>query len=759
MIKIVSFVLTFNFSLISMAHTINDLEKAYTDKGADYKPRTEHIDSDGRAEFVNHLILESSPYLLQHAHNPVNWYAFSDEAFEKAKAENKPIFISIGYATCHWCHVMEEESFDDTEVAQFINKHFVAIKVDREIRPDIDATYMNVSQLLTGSGGWPLNAALLPNGRAFFAGTYFPKPTLLDILSQIQKLWQNEQDQLIQQADKIYRILYSAEKPEAGIINGSVINDALGSISANFDELEGGFGQAPKFPHESILLFLLNEQKRNPTDDKLNIITTTLDNMASGGLYDVVGGGFHRYSTDNSWLVPHFEKMLYNQAHLSLVYIRAYQLTQRPLYKLIAKQTLDYLLREMRHHSGGFFSATDADSEGEEGTFFVWSIGEIKSILSKEEFDDFELWFDLSQFTNFEGSHIIRYKNIKNINPNEYTRINSITSKLYHARDKRIPPLTDNKILLSWNSLLLTSFLEAGDVFHEKKYSKAGIALADYLYSHFIKNNELYRVSIDNQLEARAIFEDYAYLSNGLLSVFDYTLENVWLDRVISLVNTMNERFWDDSNYGFNISDDNKYINSSLKESYDGAIPSTNGIAYKLLLGLNERTNNKTYTEQAQKILSAFASEINSNPYNYSTFIFGFNNYSKGELGNIQYAYQGRIRVHTKKLDEEHVVVKLTLKPKWHINSSSPLQGNLIATSIENIDTKNWSLLEIEYPKARLVKLGFSDEEVSVYENQIDISIKIKNNSTKFTNPSLNLSLQACSDKVCLPPTNINLRP
>jgi len=759
MTKIFSFVLTISFSLPLMAHSISDLDKAYTDKGNKYTPRTEHLDESGRANFVNHLILESSPYLLQHAHNPVNWYSFSDEAFDRAKKENKPIFISIGYATCHWCHVMEEESFDDIEVANLLNKYFVAVKVDREIRPDVDATYMNVTQLLTGSGGWPLNAVILPNGRAFFAGTYFPKERLVDILSQIQQLWQNEQEELVGQADKIYKILNSSNKSVPSNIDNGIISRAITSIYNNFDELDGGFGQAPKFPHESMLLFLLDEQRRNPTTFNLDIINTTLGAMASGGLYDVIGGGFHRYSTDNSWLVPHFEKMLYNQAQLSLVYIRAYQLTQKPLYKLIATQTLDYLLREMRDPNGGFFSATDADSEGKEGSFFVWSINEIKSILTEDEYSDFELWFDLSEFTSFEDSKIIRYKDIENIDSTDYDRIISVTTKLYDTRSHRIPPLTDNKVLLSWNSLLLPSLLEAGDVFNETKYTKAGIDLAEYLYSHFIKDNELYRVSIDNKLETKALFEDYAYLSNAFLSVFDYTNDSVWLDRVINLVGIMNDYFWDISQYGFNISNDNKYINSSLKESYDGAMPSTNGVAYNLLLRLNERTNNKKYLDQAENLLEAFSSDINTNPYNYSTFIAGINSYNNGETGSIKYAYQGRVRVHTKRLGDNQIIVNIQLKPMWHINSNKPIQDNLIATSIENVDTTNWELLDVTYPADKLVKLGFSEEKISVYENQLEIKINIKRSSDNYTNPSFNLSLQACSDKVCLPPISISLVP
>ena len=744
--------------ILAWAHPAMELEQIYLDKGKDYTPRTQHLDKQGRAKFVNHLILESSPYLLQHAHNPVNWYPFSDEAFDKAKAENKPIFISIGYATCHWCHVMEEESFDDVEVAKFLNKHFISIKVDREIRPDVDATYMNVSQLINGSGGWPLNAVILPDGKAFFAGTYFPKPQLLDILSRIQTLWKNEKNSVINQANQIDNILNKVETKTQGDIDKSIIPKAIQALLSNFDEMEGGFGEAPKFPHESMLLLLIDEQKRNPNDEQLNAITTTLDIMASGGLYDTVGGGFHRYSTDNTWLIPHFEKMLYNQAQLSLVYTRAYQLTHKPLYRRIAQQTLDYVLKEMQDKNGGFFSATDADSEGEEGTFFVWSIDEIKTVLNKDEFKHFNQWFDLSSHTDFEGNHVIRFKDINDVNVDDYKQIDGLLAKLYNVRIKRELPLTDNKVLLSWNALMVPSLIEAGKVFNEEKYTTAGLALASRLES-FNKNNQLYRVSINNKLETNALFEDYAYLANAYLSVFDQTNEKKWLNRAVQLVNTMNEKFWDKERFGYNMTNDNKYLNTRYKESYDGAIPSANGIAYQVLVKLNNRTTEPSFIQQAEQLLSAFSADINQDPYSYSSFILGFNHAIFTEAANVQYAYQGRIRVHTQTLDNDELLVNLSLNPLWHINSNQPIQDSLIATKITNLDTQNWTLEDSTYPQGELAKLGFSKDQISIYKDQAKIGLKLKQHSKTYITPTLLLTLQACSDKVCLPPTTITLKP
>ena len=497
-------------SLNAWSHPMDELREAYLNKAEDYQPRTHHLDDQGQAKFVNHLIFEASPYLLQHAHNPVNWYGFSDEAFNKAKQENKPIFISIGYATCHWCHVMEEESFDNLEVANLLNQHFVSIKVDREVRPEVDATYMQVSQLLNGTGGWPLNAVLLPDGRAFFAQTYLPKERLLLVLGNIHKLWTEDAEQIIQQADKIVQLANQQSLTSQGEISADLLHTIGQQFSERFDEFEGGFSQAPKFPNEPLLMLLLDHYKRNPTDEALTMIHTTLKSMASGGLYDVVGGGFHRYSVDNSYLVPHFEKMLYNQAQLAQVYTQAYRLTRDPLYKRVAEATLDYTLRELQDQSGGFYSATDADSEGEEGTFFTWDIAELKTILGATTFAEFAQYFDLSSFSEFEARHIIRYQQ-QDLTQADYQRIDAWLKQLYQVRSKRIPPLTDHKILLSWNALLIPSLLEAGTLFGNDSYTQAGIQLGRYLDQHFQHDGQWFRVRIGDQLQTPALFEDYAY--------------------------------------------------------------------------------------------------------------------------------------------------------------------------------------------------------------------------------------------------------
>jgi uncharacterized protein YyaL (SSP411 family) len=757
------FLLLFFMPAMVLSHPMDELNTAYSNKGSDYQPRTRHIDEDGKAKFVNHLILSDSPYLLQHAHNPINWYSWSDEAFNKARTENKLIFLSIGYATCHWCHVMEEESFEDLEVAKLMNQYFIAIKVDREIQPDVDATFMNISQLTTGSGGWPLNVFLTPDGRSFLTDTYITKERLISVIPQLQHLWQNETGKITALADLTVQMVDTIKSTQNALqviaLDQTIFNKTTLSILDSFDEIQGGFGEAPKFPRESLQLFLLDEQKRNPSEDKLTAIITTLDAMATGGFYDVIGGGFHRYSVDNAWMVPHFEKMLYNQAQLSLLYTRAYQLTKKPLYKRIAEQTLNYVLKEMQNKKGGFFSATDADSEGEEGTFFIFSSSDLQSILNTEQYQQALKWFDLSKHTEFENKNVIRFHDVNQLQPTDYSVVDAFIDKIYQARIQRVPPLTDNKVLLSWNALLIQSFIEAGQVFNNPHYLNTGINTAQYLFDQFYQNNQLYRVSIDQRVSTPALFEDYVYFAQALLAVFDQTHEQVWLNRVEQLVQQMNTYFWDKQNFGFRMSTGKKHLNLSLKQIYDDALPSANGIAYQVLVKLSARTTNLDYATQAQQLLGAVSSLIKKDPYSYTSFIQGLNNVMNGELSTVQYAYQGRIRVHTQMLDNNELLVNLSLNPLWHINSNQPLQDSLIATKVINIDAEHWTITKASYPKGELAKLGFSKEKISIYKGQIIIKLKLKNLSEHYIPPTLKLSLQACSNKICLPPAIVMLTP
>lgn len=719
---------------MALAHSQADLQQAYIDKGKNYQPRTKHW-QNGRAKFVNHLILSNSPYLLQHAHNPVNWYSFGDEAFKLAQNQNKLILLSIGYATCHWCHVMEEESFEDLEVAKVLNDNYIAIKVDREVNPDIDNHFMNISQLLNGSGGWPLNVVLTPNGDGFYAGTYFRKEQLINVLNQLNNLWRTNNKAIFKQAENVKNALHSQQQ-SATIIDKNIQNIATQNLLRDFDEFYGGFGSAPKFPHEMALLMLIDEDMKNATDDQLLAITTTLDEMASGGIYDVVGGGFHRYSTDERWLVPHFEKMLYNQAQLAIVYAKAYQLTGKNLYHRITQQILDYVIRELKIKNG-FMSATDADSEGEEGLFFTWDIGELTKILGKD-LKVFDKYFDLSDSTKFEGRNIIRYKDINTLTNDDFAIIDKLLAKLYAVRNKRIAPLTDNKILLSWNALLLQAFVIANDI--DKKYGKEALWLAQTLDHNFARK-DLLRVMIDGNVSEAAIFEDYAYLANAYLSVFDLTADKKWLIKAQNLMQTATDKFWDKRG-GFNISN-NPRIDFTQKEIYDGAIPSSNGVAYQVLNKLFSILGDKKYQIQAQQLLEAFSSQITKNPSAYPSIVKGISDKNYGVINNIVYLYNGKIKLQ---IINNKITIKL--QKGWHINANKVFQDNLIATKLTG---KN--LVKANYPKPIFMNLGFSKEKLAVYEGEIMIDIKLKNNDFSI----YELTMQACSDQVCLPPITVNL--
>ena len=731
-------IVLFLIPVVSFSHSQDELIDSYNNKSSNYHPRTKHFNFK-KDKFTNHLIFENSPYLLQHAHNPVNWYIFGDEAFNLAKQQNKLIFLSIGYATCHWCHVMENESFEDLEVAKILNKNFISIKVDREILPDVDKHFMDISKVLTGKGGWPLNVVLTPNGDGFFAGTYFPKNDLIANLQNLRNIWKNDKQRIFEISQQVKDAMATTKNLKVKLPNNLQVI-AVNELLENFDEFDGGFGDAPKFPNEAQLLMLIDEQIRNPSQTKLTAITTTLDAMASGGFYDIIAGGFHRYTTDTAWKFPHFEKMLYNQAQLSMVYIKAYKLTKNETYKLIATQTIDYVLREMKDKNGGFYTATDADSEGEEGAFFIWSVAEMKKILGVE-FAKFEKYFDLSHNTEFADRHIIRYRNISELTNNNFIEIAKLTNRLYLARQDRSKPFLDNKILLSWNSLFLKALVEMSSI--DNKYLTQSQELANFLIQDFYTSNnkKLQRVKINNTISQEAIFVDYSYFADALLDLFDSSNEVKYLHLSKNLTNIAIDKFWDIDSFGFRLSN-NFRINNKNKDIYDGAIFNPNGVAYNLLNKLAVRIDGK-YKDIAQNLLSAFSQQIIINPSIYPGIVGNLNGFKNGYLRTVNYGYNGKIKIKTFRNK-----ITINIAKGWHINAHKVLQDGLIAT---NVDVK--SVDKILYPTGDLMNLGFSEEKINTYKDEVVIDYKLKNSM-----PVIGiLNLQACSDEVCLPPQSIKI--
>lgn len=754
-------------NVVQSATLKQKLKEALKVKGPNYKPRTEHLHADGSPLYTNRLIMEDSPYLLQHAHNPVDWYAWGPEAFAKSREESKPIFLSIGYSTCHWCHVMERESFEDVEVAAFLNKHFVAIKVDRERRPDIDVIYMTAVQLMIGRGGWPMSSFLDTKGRTFFAGTYYPRDTFLDLMQRVEVAWRENQSGLEKHAkmiaDEVARVTRSAGS--ASKVSGHATQKAVTRLRQSHDDQRGGLGPAPKFPNEPRYLFLLDEALRNDDDEIRNLIRFDLHAMARGGIYDQVGGGFHRYSTDAVWLVPHFEKMLYNQAQLSRMYAQAWRLTNDAGLARIARQTLDYVLRDMTAPEGGFYSATDADSPGGEGLFFLWTKEQIRAALSPK---DAELAIELYGVTeggNFEASNILHlpvslteFATQRDIElPLLLAQVDNIRTALYADRVKRVHPDRDEKIITAWNGMMIVSLAEAAEFLHEPRYQTAAIRAADFLWENSRQGNgELWRVRLDGHSSVSAVQEDYAWLADGFIHLYDTTQDSRWLERAKMLVATMNKLFWDNKEGGYFINTNVEGVStmSRPKSSTDHALPSANAVALHVLAKLAQRTGEEAYRRTANDLLSAFALSINTNPTAYSYMLRGAQLLANGAAGPQQYAALGAVKVDAK-VQGNTLVVDLTIRPGWHIQSNKPLQKELIPTEVGfEKDIPGWSAGALSYPPPILKTLGFQSEQLALYEGQVRITMDMQQTDAVTTKPIIPIvfRVQACDDRICLPP-------
>ncbi|MBI9016546.1 MAG: thioredoxin domain-containing protein [Phycisphaerae bacterium] len=591
----------------------------------------------------NRLSQSQSPYLLQHATNPVNWYEWSDEAFEKARKENKPIFLSIGYSTCHWCHVMAHESFEDEQVAEVLNRVFVCIKVDREERPDIDNVYMQVCQMLTGSGGWPLTILMTPDKKPFFAGTYFPKNTVngrigvIDLANEVEKVWTDKHDQILLSAQEITEALKKSNTNSDGpALNIATIDNAYKSLSQSYDSKHGGFSNAPKFPTPHNLTFILRQWHNNNDKQALAMVENTLQQMRKGGIYDHIGFGFHRYSTDRTWLVPHFEKMLYDQASLAIANLDAYQAAGKKQYAQTAREIFTYVLRDMTDDLGGFYSAEDADSEGVEGKFYVWSETEIKKVLDKDAADLIIKVFGVSKRGNFHdeasgqltGANILHLtqpleqwaRQLKKPESELSTQLESARQKLFNSRENRIHPYKDNKVLTDWNGLMIAALARGSQILDAPQYYQAGKKSMDFILSTMLtdKGRLLHRWR-NGQTGIEANLDDYAFLVWALLELYQVDFEVKYLEHAIRLNDIMLEDFWDDDMGGFFFTADHgEKLLIRQKDIYDGAIPSGNSIAMLNLLKLSRITNNTRWADKAEQVGKAFAKQVNANPSAYT---------------------------------------------------------------------------------------------------------------------------------------------
>ncbi len=730
----------------------------------------------------NRLVNQSSPYLLQHAHNPVDWYPWGEEAFAKARQEDKPIFLSVGYSTCHWCHVMERESFEDETVAAMLNRHFVSIKVDREERPDVDDLYMTAVQMMTGRGGWPMSVWLTPDLKPFHGGTYYPKAKFLQILSGLAQSWQEKRQEVEGVADRMTASLVQRSRTAsaARTLTNQPLERAVQQMAARFDNDNGGFGSRPKFPNETHLLFLLGRYERTGDPNALKIPVFTLEKMAAGGIYDHVGGGFHRYSVDARWQVPHFEKMLYNQAWLGRAYLEAARLTGRADFERIVRETLEYVQRDMTSPEGAFYTAEDADSEGEEGLFYAWTPGELVQVLGEEDAGLLGAFYGVTESGNFEhGLNNLRvavdegvFAAAHKMSASEWrARLTGMHGKLLEVRARRERPLRDDKVLAGWSGMMIGTFARAGLILVEPAYVEAARRAAEYvLTTNRDEDGNLLRASRAGKARIRAFQEDYAYFVDGLMELYRASGEERWLQQARALADTMLELFYDEEGEGgfFSTPADHANLLVRSKESYDGAIPSGNAVAVDDLTRLARFTGESRYLEKAEGTLASFADPIIRSPMAFSYMLLAADSLRNGETGPSVGDLRGILTV---RLYPDHVAFRpgaavegrltLVIRQGWHINSNRPNDENLVPTLLSGDGLGDGlSLGPVEFPQGVEIDLPFAEAPMSVYQGEVSIPFRLEVAEGTAAGPRvarLQLRYQACDDRKCLAPAELPL--
>ena len=733
---------------------------------------------DGSWKWTNRLVNETSPYLRLHAHNPVDWYPWDDEALAKAKAENKLIFLSVGYSTCYWCHVMEREVFSNPEIAEMMNGNFINIKIDREERPDLDEIYMTATQLLIQRGGWPNSVFLTPDLKPFYAGTYFPptdmpgRPGFPTILDAVHEAWVTREAEVIESANQISKTIELATSRGFTALSGkaldrSLTTAALDYLRTSYNHAYGGFGGAPKFPSPANLEFLLSEYQRAsgleipPTKDEalLKMITHTLDMMAYGGMYDQIGGGFHRYSVDAKWLIPHFEKMLYDNAQLAKVYLQAYQLTEEPRYRRVAEEIFSFIFREMTAPEGGFYAALDAETDAEEGKYYVWTADKIRKVLGGREAARFNDVYGVNKGANFEGKSVL-YVPEGAAAEGAVKDLSTAREKLLKARAEREYPLLDTKVIVNWNGLMIDALAYGYHILGEERYLVAASKAAQFLLGTLRKpNGELWHTYTAGVVKQDAYLDDYAFFVQGLLRLYHATDEERWLNSARALTDTMIQLFWDDKNGGFYYTKaDAKHLIVRTKKPYDSAIPSGNAVAVKNLLAFGA-----DYRDYAEKTLRSFADSMAQSPSSFMYMHFALNHYLMTTEKGVDAATpslvtaSATIKAETDEIFE--VELQLEIAAGWHINANPAGQDNLIPTTLEVDTDMSVDIVDIAYPKGKSVRFEFSDASLSVYEDSLTIPLKLKqkSNATGSSKVTLKLTYQLCNDTECLFPETLEI--
>ena len=726
---------------------------------------------DGSWKWTNRLIHETSPYLLLHAHNPVDWYPWGDEAVALAKKENKLIFLSVGYSTCYWCHVMERKVFSNPEIAEMMNKNFVNIKIDREERPDLDEIYMTATQLLVQRSGWPNSVFLTPDLKPFYAGTYFPptdmpnRPGFPTILDAVHEAWVTREAEVIESSNQISRTIEMAISRgftalNARALDRSLTTGALDYLRTAYSHAYGGFGNAPKFPSPANLEFLISEYERTSDEAVLKMVTRTLDMMAYGGMYDQIGGGFHRYSVDAKWLIPHFEKMLYDNAQLAKVYLRAYQLTQASRYRRIAEEIFGFIFREMTAPEGGFYSALDAETDAEEGKYYVWTQDEIREVLGEKEAKGFNDVYGVDKGPNFEGKSVL-YVPAGSEVEDSVKGLLAAREKLLTARTEREYPLLDTKIIVNWNGLMIDALAYGYHVLGDERYLSAASKAAEFILGTMRKpDGELWHTYTAGVVKQDAYLDDYAFFVRALLTLYQATREEQWSDLAKTLTDRMIQLFWDDKNGGFFYTKaDAKHLIVRTKKPYDSAIPSGNAVAVKNLLALGT-----DYQDYAKKTLRTFAESMAQSPSSFMYMHFALNDYlipaeNSEPPSDAIVTATAKVKGESDKIFD--VELQLKIAAGWHINANPVGQDFLIPTTVELDANAPVEIVDIAYPKGKSMRFEFSEEPLKIYEENLTIPLHLKQKPNVTGNKNaaiiLKITYQPCNDTECLFPATLDV--
>lgn len=754
-------------------------------------------EADGSWKHANRLVRETSPYLLLHAHNPVNWYPWGTEAIERARREDKPIFLSVGYATCYWCHVMERLVFSDPAIAEQMNENFVNIKVDREERPDVDEIYMTATRIIAGHGGWPNSVFLTPELDPFFAGTYFPpkddprydRPGFPRVIEVVRNAWENRRMEVIDHARYVSSAVgrihtVPGAVAQAGVPGNDTLSRVVDRLKQTYDPVHGGFGSAPKFPPDQALDLLISQHNRRSDPDLIEIVTGTLDNMAAGGIFDHLGGGFHRYAVDGAWRIPHFEKMLYNQAQLARIYVRAYRTTGNPDHRRTAEEILRYVLREMTSPEGAFYSALDSETSAREGEYYLWTPDEIRRILNVDA-DVFLKVYSLARMPEGDGMVLYLPTALNGVadalsmsEASLRNRLRPLKRKLLAAREQRVRPLLDDKIITAWNGLMIAAFADASTVLKNSAYLRAARRAADFVLGRMRSGNgDLFRVYRKGTTGNPGFQEDYAFLVEGLMSLYRASGEPGYLRDAEALTERMRTLFWDAADGGFYFTSGVEHLITRTKKPYDGAIPSGNSVAVHALLSLYEVTGKSEYMDLAWRSLNAFGPLFRQSPG-------GFNNMYRGLLRYREMKSQSiatRRATSTDSLnaagDETvratatvripprgdggrlELVVTLNVKEGWHINANPASLEHLVPTTLSVYSEHLLETIKVTYPSGKIVRFPFADRPLAVYEGHVTIPVILEIDRLPRGDVRLDLVLdfQACDATRCLPPSSISL--